>query len=85
MARAFPKLGAQLARALAHSVAFKSKKPVSKIKLPLKKAKPINGTTGGANSSQPRRGKKKQSDSARKRFQSGEQTEEDILASMNIS
>ena len=85
MARAFPKLGAQLARALAHSVAFKSKKPVSKIKLPLKKAKPINGTTGGANSSKPNRGKKKTSDSVRKRFQSGEQTEEDIMASLNIS
>ena len=85
MARAFPKLGAKLARALAHSVAFKSKKPVGKIKLPLKRAKPINGTTGGANSSKPNRGKKKQSDSVRKRFQSGEQTEEDIMASMNIS
>jgi len=85
MARAFPAQGAKLARALAHSVAFKSKKPVSKIKLPRKKAKPINGTAGGANSSKPNRGKKKQSDSMRKRFQSGEQTEEDILASMNIS
>jgi len=85
MARAFPSLGAKLARALAHSVAFKSKKPVSKIKLPRKKAKPINGTTGGAKTSQPNRGKKKTSDSMRKRFQSGEQTEEDIMASMNIS
>jgi hypothetical protein len=85
MARAFPSLGAKLARALAHSVAFQSKKPVSKIKLPRKKAKPINGTTGGAKTSQPNRGKKKQSDAMRKRFQSGEQTEEDIIASMNIS
>lgn len=85
MARAFPALGAKLARALAHSVAFQSKKPVSKIKLPRKKAKPINGTTGGAKTSQPNRGKKKQSDAMRKRFQSGEQTDEDILASMNIS
>jgi hypothetical protein len=85
MARAFPKLGAQLARALAHSVAFKSKKPVTKIKLPRNKAKPINGITGGDNSAKQNRGKKKQSDSMRKRFQSGEQTDEDILASMNIS
>ena len=85
MARAFPSLGAKLARALAHSVAFQSKKPVGKIKLPLKKAKPINGTTGGAKTSQPNRGKKKTSDAMRKRFQSGEQTEEDIMASMNIS
>jgi len=84
MARAFPKLGAKLARALAHSVAFKSKKPVGKIKLPLKKAKPINGTTGGAKSAAPNRGKKKPSDAARKRFQSGDYTEEDLLASMNI-
>lgn len=84
MARAFPSLGAKLARALAHSVAFKSKKPVSKIKLPLKKAKPINSTVGGAKSSKPR-GKKKVSDSARKRFQSGDYTEEDIMASLNIS
>jgi len=85
MARAFPALGAKLARALAHSVAFKSKKPVSKIKLPRKKAKPINGTTSGAASSKPNRGKKKVSDSARKRFQSGDYTEEDIMASLNIS
>ncbi len=85
MARAFPSLGAKLARALAHSVAFKSKKPVSKIKLPRKKAKPIAGTTGGAKTSKPNRGKKKTSEAMRKRFQSGEQTEEDILASMNIS
>jgi hypothetical protein len=84
MARAFPSLGAKLARALAHSVAFKSKKPVSKIKLPLKKAKPINSIVGGAKSSKPR-GKKKVSDSARKRFQSGDYTEEDIMASLNIS
>ena len=85
MARAFPALGAKLARALAHSVAFQSKKPVTKITLPRKKAKPINGTTGGAKTSQPNRGKKKTSDAMRKRFQSGEQTEEDIMASMNIS
>jgi len=85
MARAFPSLGAKLARALAHSVAFKSKKPVSKIKLPRKKAKPINGTTGGAKTSQPRRGKKGVSDSVRKRIQSGDYSEEDIMASMNIS
>ena len=82
MARAFPKLGAKLARALAHSVAFKSKKPVGKIKLPLKKAKPINGTSGGARSATPNRGKKKQSESARKRFQSGDYTEEDLVASI---
>lgn len=82
MARAFPKLGAKLARALAHSVAFQSKKPVGKIKLPLKKAKPINGTVGGAKSATPSRGNKKQSDAARKRIQSGEYTEEDLMASI---
>ena len=82
MARAFPKLGAKLARALAHSVEFKSKKPIGKIKLPLKKAKPINGTAGGAKTSKPNQGKKKPSDAMRKRFQSGEQTEEDIMASI---
>lgn len=82
MARAFPKLGAKLARALAHSVAFQSKKPVGKIKLPLKKAKPINGTSGGAKSATPNRGKKKQSDAVRKRIQSGEYTEEDLMASI---
>ena len=80
MARAFPKLGAKLARALAHSVEFKSKKPIGKIKLPLKKAKPINGQIGGAKTSTPRRGKKKASASVNKRFQSGEQTEEDIMS-----
>jgi hypothetical protein len=82
MARAFPKLGAKLARALAHSVAFQSKKPVGKIKLPLKKAKPINGTVGGAKSATPSRGGKKQNDAVRKRIQSGEYTEEDLMASI---
>ena len=82
MARAFPKLGAKLARALAHSVAFQSKKPVGKIKLPLKKAKPINGTVGGAKSATPSRGVKKQNDAVRKRIQSGEYTEEDLMASI---
>jgi hypothetical protein len=85
MARAFPKLGAKLARALAHSVEFKSKKPVGKIKLPLKKAKPISGQMGGAKSATPQRGKKKVSDSISKRIQSGDYSDEDIIASMNIS
>jgi hypothetical protein len=85
MARAFPKLGAKLARALAHSVEFKSKKPIGKIKLPLKKAKPINGQIGGAKSATPRRGKKKVSDSVNKRIQSGDYDDEDIMASLNIS
>lgn len=85
MARAFPKLGAKLARALAHSVEFKSKKPIGKIKLPLKKAKPINGQIGGAKSATPRRGKKKVSASVNKRIQSGDYDDEDIMASLNIS
>jgi len=85
MARAFPKLGAKLARALAHSVEFKSKKPIGKIKLPLKKAKPINGQIGGAKSATPRRGKKKVSSSVSKRIQSGDYDDEDIMASLNIS
>ena len=84
MARAFPKLGAKLARALAHSVEFQSKKTIGKIKLPLKKAKPINGSIGGARGSNPNVGKKKLSDSVRKRLQSGDYTEEDLLATMNI-
>ena len=85
MARAFPKLGAQLKRALAHSVEFQSKKQIGKIKLPLKKAKPINGQVGGAKTSQPNRGKKGLSSSVAKRIQSGDYSDEDIMASMNIS
>jgi len=85
MARAFPKLGAKLARALAHSIEFKSKKPIGKIKLPLKKAKPISGQIGGAKSATPRRGKKKVSASVNKRIQSGDYDDEDIMASLNIS
>ena len=80
MARAFPEQGAKLARALAHSVAYKSKKPASKIKLPLKKAKPIGGLTGGANSSKPSGKKKGGNEAARKRIQSGDYTDEDIMA-----
>jgi hypothetical protein len=39
MARAFPSLGAKLARALAHSVAFKSKKPVARRRLATQRVK----------------------------------------------